>query len=92
MRFYVHDDVPGDEQLVALHLHGGLFLQGVSSLMDVVHAQFRFTEELPCEIKNTAFLEFLFYFTIFPTGALIKAPQRTVFSCFSLIWPRFKES
>lgn len=29
--------LPGDDQLVALHLHGGLLLQRVSSLVQVKH-------------------------------------------------------
>lgn len=33
--------VPGDPQPAALHLHGGLLLQGVASFMDVVDAHLR---------------------------------------------------
>uniref|UniRef100_A0A0E9X5X8 Uncharacterized protein n=1 Tax=Anguilla anguilla TaxID=7936 RepID=A0A0E9X5X8_ANGAN len=40
---------PCDCQFVALHLHGGFYLQGVSTLMEVVHLHFRFNGKLTYE-------------------------------------------
>lgn len=41
--------IPGDLQSVSFHLHGGLLLQRVNSVMDVKHIHLRLSRELPWE-------------------------------------------